>query len=49
MSLKIKVHEKKLVENTMNIVANKETCMSIEASLELVKSKYKEDLDKLGD
>lgn len=49
MSLKIKVHEKKLVENTMDIVANKETCMPIEDSLELVKAKYKKDLDKLGD
>lgn len=49
MSLKIKVHEKKLVENTMDIIATKETRMSIEASLELVKSKYKKDLDKLGD
>lgn len=49
MPLKIKVPEKKLVENTIDIVATKETRMSIEASLELVKFKYKKDLDKLGD
>lgn len=49
MSLKIKVHEKKLVDNTMSIVTHKETRMSIEASLEIVKDKYKKDLDKLGD
>lgn len=49
MSLKITVHEKKLIENTIDIVATKETCMTIEDSLELVKDKYKQDLDKLGD